>query len=167
MRASSSRRQTTWGLFLGTVVNVVAGNSAIADLGDAFSGTDLMIDSTLIRVRGELMLSGPTAIATPDVIWAAAITLGTADQVAVGITAFPDVETDDGDWLWFSTGYLVSNRTSAGAEDDWDPRYIEIDNKAMRKLKERDKRPVFLFKNSAASGGSVRVGIAARMLLKT
>jgi len=113
------------------------------------------------------MLSGPTAVATPDVIWAAAITIGTPDQVAVGIAAFPDVETDDGDWLWFSAGYLVSNRTSAGAEDDWDPRYITIDNKAMRKLKEQDKRPVFLFKNSAASGGSVRVGIAARMLLKT
>ena len=148
-------------------MNVVAGNSAIADLGDGFTGTDLMIDSTLIRVRGEMMLLGPTAVATPDVIWAAAITLGTPDQVAIGISAFPDVEQDDGDWLWFSAGYLVSNRTSAGAEDDWDPRYISIDNKVMRKLKEREKRSVFLFKNSPSSGGSVRVGIAARMLLKT
>ena len=139
----------------------------LADLGVGFTGTDLLIDSTLIRLRGEMLISAPTSAPTPRTLFAAAITLGTADQVAIGITAFPDPESDDGDYLWYYTGYHTSTVTAAGSEDDWLPRYIVIDNKAMRKLKEREKRPVFLFKNSSGSAGTVVVGLAIRMLVKT
>ena len=161
----SPRRALHWGSFLGGIVTVAPGFATFADLGDSFTGTDILLNSTLVRVRGEMLLTATELSPTRRVLWAAAITIGTADQVAIGISAFPDPETDDGDWLWYSTGYFTSHVSNSGAEADWAPRYIEINNKAMRKLHEREKRPVFLFKSSNGSGGGVEVGLGVRLLI--
>ena len=163
----SPRRQLHWGSFLGNTVTVAPGFSTYANLGDGFLGTDILLNSTLVRIRGEMLLTATEVAPTRRVLWAAAITIGTRDQAAIGITAFPDPENDDGDWLWYSTGYFTSHVSPGGGETDWAPRYIEINNKAMRKLHEREKVPIFLFKSSNGSGGGVEVGVAVRVLIMT
>jgi len=162
--SSRVRRRLTWAYFGGAVVELNSGQSSIADLGAAFTATQL-VDSTLVRLRGELMIAGASSLPTNPVIWAAGITLATAEQVSTGITALPNPEIDDADWLWHSGGYLMSVRTNSGSEIDWLPRYIVIDNKSMRKLHGQEKRPVMIFQNSGGSGGNVVQGISVRMLI--
>ncbi len=126
---------------------------------------DLTTDSTLVRVRGELVVWRSTRAGVADemAIWYAGITAGHENI----ISATPDPELDDADWLWYNTGYVLPATRSDGGVDKFEiaPRFIMIDNKSMRKLPVLESSLVFAFKNDASSDLDVEVGLAVRMLL--
>ena len=165
-RGSSPARKTEWFGFFGSTLLVGVNNTTVADLGSAIPD-DLRVGATLIRIRGELLVASEDAPQdTAPNIWAAGIMIATNEAVGVGLTALPDPGIDDADWLWHQAGYQATPTSTIGSTGNVDPRYILIDNKAMRKLPESNKTVVFVFKNSINSNTSIRVGISTRMLLK-
>jgi len=159
-------RKTEWFGFFGSTQLVGVNNTTVADLGSAIPD-DLRVGATIVRIRGELLVASQDA---PDDlqpnIWATCIMVANREAVAIGATALPDPGVDDGDYLWHRSGYQATPVDVLGTSGDLAARYIEIDNKSMRKMNESNKTIVFIFKNSINSNTSIRVGISTRILIK-
>ena len=97
--------------------------------------------STIVRIRGDLILFLVTAAATSDgFTGAVGIGLVTNEAFAIGATAIPNPETDSGwdGWMWhhfFNIFFPVFQVTVTADSDKPGPIYqrITIDSKAMRK----------------------------------
>ena len=124
---------------------------------------------TILRTRGFLNFNLRAASAQGDGYnWAAGIGIVSADAFAVGVTATPNPFDDASwsGWLWHAMGGF---HTSIGALAIGDPSVnqvsVEIDSKAMRKLKLNEI--AFLAIQAGETGTSVmHVAGATRMLLQ-
>jgi len=164
-RQATNPRSKAWFGFFGSSVLVTAGSISVTDIGGAIP-SHFRLDATIIRMRGELLIMQDDAPVTETpIIWAAGIIVANEDAVSVGATALPDPGVDDADWMWHRAGYLGTRVTAAAVETEAVPRYIEIDNKSMRKMNESFKTLALVFSNSATSGESTRIGISIRMLV--
>jgi len=150
--------------------NVAVGALANFDML-ALIPDDVKRDSTIVRIRGELVLrvGASAGGAGATIIWYAGMVPVTEQAMAAGSASLPDPELDDGDFMWHDMGlYLqdtVRNDADSADLEVANTRYIEIDSKAMRKLNEDNQTLAYVFKNDASSSETVRQSIAARILL--
>ena len=80
------------------------------------------------------------------------------DQLAAGATAFPGPLADaDADWLWHSYMLLATVTTTAGDNTTAGVARIEVDSKAMRRVKQNDNL-VFVAEPDNVGGGSETAG---------
>jgi len=166
-RTTRSRRAYSWSLNASIGDNLVGvGVSASFELA-----TDLAVDerkaATVTRVRGEMVLKlNPRGALAEQCIWYAGIIVGHENL----LTTLPDPEIDEADWMWYQTGYLVTQVRSndAGTADlrDGDVRYITIDNRSQRKMLSEESVAIFVFKNDSSSDAAINMGFAARVLVK-
>ena len=139
---SSPRRRVGWnegpGGFNEIPITVTTSSVSILGLGQT-----LLADGfTLVRTRGLIQLALTANTAAGDGFQGAfGICVVFAESFGVGVTAIPDPVTDmnwDG-WLWHSffsliQGSVFSAQVSAGSGN----KTLEIDSKAMRKLRASD-----------------------------
>jgi len=148
--------------------SIAPGGTTFLELTAGVDEGDL-VGSTLVRIRGEMVVwqSGtvtPTDVQTAE--WDAGILVGHENLV----TTPPDPGLDDAGWLWHATGFLVPAMRSNDAKSDqlidaFPARYIIIDNKSKRKFPTPESTMLFVFKNDAGSDLTVQVGVTIRFLL--
>ena len=122
--------QKTW-------VGVNFGETALTITQAALGGIGFTVSSssTVLRIRGSLAFKAtPDAITDDDVV---GIGLGivTSDALAVGGTSIPGPlgDPDWGGWIWHNFVPFLAGASSGINELDY--RVIEVDSKAMRKMK--------------------------------
>ncbi len=122
-------------------------------------------DVTLLRSRGEIIIfATPDAASDDDVVGLGIIVVQEA-AATVGGTSVPGPVNDiDADWLWHRfvglDGGAVSAADSASILTN---RIIEIDSKAMRRVK-RDQVIVLVAELSTGQFGAVRMSGGFRLL---
>jgi len=160
------RRPMSWVLSTAGSTPIAAGAVAAVDL--LASRTDFQrTDVTVTRIRGELALT-PQSDVDDTYQWFAGITVVNKQAAGVGVTALPDPETENADWLWFDGGHIFPAfyADSAGVERVLAlPRYISIDSKSQRKMHEENKSLQLIIKNDAASS-PLEFMFVTRTLLK-
>ena len=139
---TTSRRRTTWGLGPGLITSQNAVSSSSTFLVGAQTAEATVDGLTIVRIRGMISLSLGLATAAQDGFSGAfGICIVTQNAAGVGVTAMPEPVTDlswNG-WLWhqffaFQSG-VVSSSSNPGPKDML---HIEIDSKAMRKIRVTD-----------------------------
>ena len=94
--------------------------------------------TTLIRMRGEVLLQMVSASAALDGFKQLAIGIGivSGDAFGIGSTAIPGPRTDStwGGWLWYWTGTMQASSASVTSVEGSQVARIPIDSKAMRKI---------------------------------
>ena len=140
-RVSSSRRKTTWSAGPSGAIEITASGSALFLAGAAAADDGL----TLVRTRGELLVYlSSVNVALDGMKVAVGICIVSENAFNVGIMAIPQPLTDIGwdGWLWYWTGHMeaVGNITEADFQGQLGAMAarIEIDSKAMRKIKRTD-----------------------------
>ncbi len=111
------------------------------------------IASTLTRSRGAVVGSIDGATDNDKTHITCGLIVGTPEQVAVGVTAFPDPFTDmDAEWVWHGFLLLMAQGTSTDQPGLTDR--LVIDSKAMRRMKQLQS-VVFIARATALAGTPV------------
>ena len=169
-RRLGPKRKYRWDLNASTGVNLVGSNARTNFVLGNLLPEESRSGVTLTRILGELVIAaeddgGPGWADNVSAIWYAGITVVHEDLQAANTL---DPENDDADWLWYNTGYLSPANYENDAGNDLlhaiVPRYVHVDAKSKRRLRTREDDIVFVFKNDASSGFSLRIGLAARIL---
>ena len=143
-RTRSPRRKTSWGGGLSTTV----GGQTISATGKtaaAFSAVQVADGNTVVRTRGELLLTLLTSsVQAGGYVGAFGIAIVTAQAVSIGVTAIPGPIADVGweGWLYHRMFSCLSggiiNQGAAADEDQVNSvsaaLRLEVDSKAMRKI---------------------------------
>jgi len=133
-----ARRSTGWEAGPGSLSGVDAAFSASTSIIIG-TGVGPVVDGlTLIRTRGEMLVSLASVVATQDgFLFGLGIGIVTADAFAIGVTATPTpLEDADWDgWLWHTLTHVFAP-TSTGVAEASDAVVVRvpIDSKAMRKV---------------------------------
>ncbi len=126
---SSSKRQTEW-------VNLnfdAAVLSAVSSTLFTTSFVPLVSGLTLIRMRGELIVSSLMNAATDAMTIAVGCILVSDEAVAAGVASIPSPITDaDDDWLYYQWCSVQSG--VLGAPGQGTEFRFNVDNKAMRRF---------------------------------
>ena len=140
IRTQSPRRKTTWDE--GPQGRPAAFTTAVAriyPLGAIANTAGL----TIVRTRGHVSIGLESATAVNDGFDQVAIGIGVVSGNAFtvgGVGSVPTPITDvawDG-WLWHWFGNIMALNTGASVSQGLGQRLIEIDSKAMRKIKQTD-----------------------------
>ena len=137
----SKRRQTDWSVGPSGALELTAtgaglfSNTAVADRAG----------ETIVRTRGELLVYMSSVTGALDgAIFAAGLCIVSENAAGIGVTAVPHPLTDiswDG-WFWYYTGQIeaAGDVTEAQFQGQLGAMAVrlEIDSKAMRKVKETD-----------------------------
>jgi len=121
---------------------------------------------TLTRIRAILQLA-TTATAAAEIVVDFGIVVVTVQAFAAGVTAVPDPEDDDADFLWFHSVNVIKGHfreVSAGGFRQM-PITIEVDNLAQRKIDGSEKRLVLTAKNRSGTAAEFSFGGRALWLL--
>ena len=120
--------------------------------------------ATLMRSRGSIAIEAvPDAIGDSTVVGLGLMVVR-ADAAAVGGTSVPGpIDDDDGDWLWHQYVPMFAGFASEQPDDKLSRAYIEIDSKAMRRLKSNDAI-VLIGELSGTSFASVQAIAGVRFL---
>ncbi len=90
---------------------------------------------TLMRCRGRVKAVVETPAANSATIVSMGLIVTTEEQLLVGATAIPDPALDlDAEWVWH--GYLLVMGDSADLDTTPATDTLEIDSKAMRRMKQ-------------------------------
>jgi len=128
-RPTAVRRQTAWDIFQPGAQSQAAAGATLYPLGFAPNFEGL----TLIRLRGELVISAVLTAASDSADVAVGLIMVSDEAFAAGVASIPSPLTDgDDDWLWHQF-CSVTSRFGAAAGEGVEFRF-PIDNKAMRKL---------------------------------
>ncbi len=122
----------SWSAIPSGGVNMTASGTFTAGGGLSFSGP-----ATLLRARGELIIGLDETSATGD---QSKVGMGLAivstDAFTLGVTAFPDPSGEpEYPWMWWNEVSLLTNTATAGKGLGTDVVRVELDTKAMRKIK--------------------------------
>jgi len=164
---SGRRRQTSWSP---GPVGLTAGLTATGSSIFAGGAQALEDGLTLIRTRGMLTTQVsvvPNLSAGNFFSYAVGICIVSENAFGVGITAVPTPLTDiawDG-WLWYHTG-IGGIIPGAGNPTADEPVAIEIDSKAMRKIKQTDIQIAVLEVVEIGAAGTFTAEIESRVLDK-
>ena len=158
-RRTGRRTDYTWNGAFGTLAAVVnAGGVSQIVLSDTASGT-------IMRARGRIKAAIDTGTVNDICVVGLGLIVVTPEQLAVGTSAIPNSNDDlDADWLWHGFVPLSAVATATGNEDF---AMIEVDSKAMRRMKQG--MSVALRMDNAALAGTpaVDVTFGIRMLFGT
>ena len=99
--------------------------------------------ATLIRVRGEIVMSIDGPVDGDKVVVGLGLKIASDDQVAAGVSAFASPATDlDADWLWHGFMPLMA-QAGAGVGGSLNVQSVvmrlTVDNKAMRKVRQNQQ----------------------------
>ncbi len=134
-RRSGRRTDYNWVSAAGVNVNVDVGlGTAVLGAGSvAFNGA-----GTVARVRGQVLINLDATAVNEQVVIALGLIKVDNDALAVGVTAIPKPHIDgDAEWLWH--GYLlVTSGSEAAVNNNGLIARLEIDSKAMRRVKTND-----------------------------
>ncbi len=142
-------------------LDLAEGTVAVGDIAGVFQGA-----STLLRTRGGLLIELDAAGAGERALVAVGIIIAGDRAIAAGVASLPSpVGQGEDDWLWHSYLTVTSNEEAA-ATTDYLTQRLEIDSKAMRKVRD-DEGIVFMAEvaESADMGGSVNLMYGTRILL--
>ena len=162
-----SQRQFIWSDVL-THLAAVAFTVKIA-AGASSTGLETGGGLTLIRTRGMYSFHfDPTSIA--DVVqWGLGLGVFTSDAFTIGVTAMPGPLTDaDYDWIYYKTGVFGPASSGTESEDSLTQNtgYLEVDSKAMRKLKPNQTLGWVAEGIVLSGGGTLDMNVSARHLFK-
>ena len=162
----SVRRKTTWAGGPEGPLGLISSTGGVAfPTGVAISGDGL----TLVRVRGEVLLSLASATLAGGFTYAVGMCMVTDAQFSVGISAFEHPLTGDAwdGWFYHTTGQLIATTSATPAEWKTDNvvARIPIDSKAMRKMKDTDVM-VAVFEGAESGTATMRGFIRTRLLFK-
>ncbi len=128
-RTVGSKRQTEW-------ISLAFSNIASSAVGSTLYGigfTPVVSGLTLIRLRGELIVSSLLNAATDAMQMATGVMLVSEEAFAAGVASIPSPITDiDDDWLWHQWHSVQSG--TLGAPGQGTEYRFPIDNKAMRRF---------------------------------
>jgi len=133
------------------------------DTGEAL--VRAMTNPTLVRSRGNLhfaldSVSNNSAGVPVETAFAVAAALMVAPKQAVAVSALPNPAFENGDFLWFSKSFhngSAQGQAMVGAQTN-QPEFIEVDSKAMRKLRENEKTICFVFGTVVAWSAQIDAG---------
>ena len=147
-------------------------DSFVVGLGSAKvagTATGLIVSGvTLIRTRGHLNVHFDPASIGDVIQVAVGLGIYSSDAFAVGSTALPGPITDaDYDWIWHNVMTMgpAFSATETGV-DILSNKWVEVDSKAMRKLKPNQTVGWMLEALVLSGGGTVDIAVAARQLFK-
>ena len=123
---------------------------------------------TLVRSRGSAIVHFDPTAAGDVVQFGLGLGVFTVDAFTVGATAMPGPITDAGwDWVYYKVLNLgpsfTATEDSDGLIQNWQ---IEVDSKAMRKLKDNSALGWIAEMAVLSGGGTVDFGVSCRHLLK-
>ena len=152
-RREGRRTDYTWSGIAGSnlgAFTTVAGLTGISTFGVA---------GTVMRIRGSVMAFLTTAAAANSIkAINCGVIIGTEEQVATGAGAFPSPTSDlDAEWLWWGSLLLARMTTTETESAGLVSQRIEIDSKAMRRVKQGQSinfltKPVNLAGTESAGG---------------
>ena len=138
-------------------VALVSGGAAIVEI------TTPSTASTLTRTRGRVRASIDGPVANDKSCVGVGLIAVTEEQLAVGITAIPS-PIDDFDAEWFWHGVLLLLAQGASTDEPGITDTIEIDSKAMRRMKQTQTALAVIEARSQAGTPAVDVMITLRSL---
>ena len=118
---------------------------------------------TLLRTRGRIRATLDAAAIDESFVLAVGLAVVSSKSATIGVTAIPAPVTD-GSYPWLWHGFLLGNSFS-GVNSTATTDILEVDSKAMRKVKE-DESVVLAFEMCASdnSGGVVNILAGLRSL---
>ena len=148
----------------GLVTQTAAGSALFTIVAQALND-----GLTIIRTRGELLISLQTADAIGSGFTRIGVGIGIVSENAfgTGVGAVPTPLTDiawDG-WLWYWMGALMSVETPATSGVGTTARIV-IDSKAMRKIKESDGVVAVIQSEAEIGAVTLKAFLTTRMLSK-
>ena len=161
-----STRQFIWSSIVlrsaGIALGTAKSTGGVSALGVTTSG------ATLIRTRGMMQIHfDPTSIGD-TFQWAVGLGIYSSDAFAAGAASLPGPLSDvDYDWVWHKIGAF--GPSFSATEDGTNIRnnlWIEIDSKAMRKLKPSQTMGFMVEGIILSGGGTIDFGMSARQLFK-
>ena len=159
------KRQYIWSNVLifsaGTGIGTAKSTGALGALGVATSG------ATLVRTRGQLMFHMDTGAAFDAITVAVGLGIFSSDAFAAGAASLPGPITDvDYDWIYHRVALLESFSATESDASIQQNLQIELDSKAMRKMKPSQTMG-FVFEGSIVAGApTFDFSVAARQLFK-
>ncbi len=166
-RSRGSVRQALWAgeITRAATLGLASGksNGALTNLGLS-TGESI----TLIRSRGSAIVHFDPTAAGDVVEFGLGLGIFTTDAFVLGVTGQPGPVTDAGwDWVYYKTLMLgpsfTATEDSAGLIQNWQ---IEVDSKAMRKMKANQTLGWVAEMAVRSGGGTVDFGVACRHLFK-
>jgi len=123
---------------------------------------------TLVRSRGVALFHFDNAVATDVLQVALGLGIFTSDAFGIGSTALPGPLTDaDWDWVYYKTilfgpGFTTTEIAGEGLQNVT----VEVDSKAMRKMKANQTLAWVAEGIVKSGGGNFDVGVSCRHLFK-
>lgn len=161
-----SHRQALWSDILTEMAGVaIAGKT----LGSQSSfGLAVAESITLIRSRGTAFIHFDPASIADSLAVGLGLGIVTSDAFAIGQTAMPGPLSDAGwDWVWIKE--LIMGPTFTATEDGTNighNLWVDIDSKAMRKMKDNQVLAFVAEIQVVSGGGTVDIGATCRHLFK-
>ena len=158
-------RQVSWEVGpRGSVATSTTSNSLFPTAAEA-----ALDKLTIVRTRGQLIVEYTTGDAVAEGHeWAFGMCIVSQNAAGIGVTAVPDPLIDiawEG-WFVYEMGIVKQVGTTLDQSEIGAGQRIEIDSKAMRKLRITDN-VVAVFSNTiVGSPGQVRASMLSRMLVK-
>ncbi len=125
---------------------------------------------TIVRTRGELLvyLSVVGGAATEGFRWALGFAIVTENVFGVGATALPDPIVDAGwdGWLVYDTGWISTMSTDLQQASPTQSARVQIDSKAMRKMKNTDGLVAMFAVDEQGDGSQMNAQLTSRFLFK-
>ena len=117
----------------GSSIDLASNTKALGAVGIAFS-----LPGTILRQRGTLFLQLDAGAVDERAVIAAGTILVSSAAFAAGVASVPGPASDsDNDWIWYSSAVISSLAEGAIQSDALFTR-IDMDSKAMRKVKPDD-----------------------------
>ena len=166
-RIGSSRRKTAWESGpKNSLENLVSSTTVVWD-----TGSQALTDGlTLIRVRGEFVITMRLATAVGDGFenFAVGMCMVSENAFGVGVTAVPAPITDSGwdGWLYHSQHGHITALSTTEEHRVTGARAITIDSKAMRKMKNTDVLMGVVQLGTEVGTASVDFSARTRLLFK-
>ena len=163
-RTGGQRRQTSWEVG----PSGSAATSATSNNVFPIAAESLLDKLTIMRTRGSLLVQYTTGDAVSEGHdWAFGMCIVSQNAAGIGVTAIPDPLIDIGweGWFVYEMGTVKQTTTTLDLAEVGAGVRIEIDSKAMRKLRITDN-VVAMFSNTlVGTPGQLRMTLNTRLLV--
>ena len=158
-----SKRKTSWSSTVPeTTFTSLAASTAIIDSTFVVSGDQ---PETLIRTRGQLLVTTDQQAAAENPFGAFGIAIVSNEAVAVGVTAVPLPYTDSESDLWLLHQFFAAPMRFVTSGMAVTAQRYDLDSKAMR-IVSPDQTVVLVMEVATGSGVGIQYRLDARLLSK-
>ena len=163
-RTNGQRRQVSWEIGpSGSIATSISANSLIPVAAES-----VLDKLTVMRTRGSLLVQYATGDAAAEGFqWAFGMCIVTQNAFGIGVTAVPDPIADiawEG-WFVYETGVVKQVAATLDQAEIGAGQRIEIDSKAMRKLRITDNVVGVFATTAIGTPGQVRATLVSRILV--